>query len=99
MEAALEAVGDDRQQVPGHGDDVDDVEVALVEHFPVIGKGGLGTVLFVVPLQPLGVDLGDRLQVQPRLARNHAEMTLGVAAAADHRGVQQGGGGHAFSSL
>ena len=74
--------------MPGHGDYVDQVQIALVQHLPVIGEGPIGAVLGLGLLEPRRVDIGGGDQVQPGRGGDHAEVVPGVTAAADHGGVQ-----------
>ena len=94
MNAALQALAHDGQQLPGQGDHVDHVGARAVEHLAVVGDGDLGLE---------GRRRGQALLVEirnadePHLGRvgNHLEVVVAVAAESDHRRLE---GRHGASS-
>ena len=88
VQPALQAIEHDGQQVAGHSDHVHYVRLADIEHLSIVGKGVFRPPFGLIFLPPLLVQLGNAHQAQPRLVGNHAEVRLGVAAAADDRYFQ-----------
>ena len=88
MQPALQAIEHNGQQVAGHGNHVHHIRLANIEHLPIVGKGAFRPPFGLIFAQPLFVQLGNAHQAQAWLFGNHAEVRLGVAAAANDRYFQ-----------